>query len=183
MIYDAPLVLMVNSTLPIQSVKDLIAFVKASPGKVNYSSPGNGSVSHLAMSELMRRAGTEMTHVPYQGAAKSLTDLAAGEVQVSFDAYAAAQPFLAGGRARDRGQFTRTHFGTADADSRGEWPGRLRSRAVGRPAGTRRHAGAFVDKVSENRQIAFAGILASDRRQWGGGPDPAPLRNSELRAG
>jgi tripartite-type tricarboxylate transporter receptor subunit TctC len=52
------------------------------------------------MSELMRRAGIEMTHVPYQGSAKSLTDLAAGQVQASFDAYAAAQAFLAGGKVR-----------------------------------------------------------------------------------
>jgi tripartite-type tricarboxylate transporter receptor subunit TctC len=100
LIYDAPLLLLVNSTLPIQSLGDLIAHVKANPGKVSYSSPGNGSVSHLAMTELMRRTGLAMTHVPYQGAAKSLTDLAAGQVQVSFDAYAAAQPFLAGGRLR-----------------------------------------------------------------------------------
>jgi tripartite-type tricarboxylate transporter receptor subunit TctC len=100
LIYDAPLVLMVNSTLPIQSLKELVAHAKANPGKVNYSSPGNGSVSHLAMSELMRRAGIEMTHVPYQGAAKSLTDLASGQVQVSFDAYGAAQPFLSGGKVR-----------------------------------------------------------------------------------
>jgi tripartite-type tricarboxylate transporter receptor subunit TctC len=100
LIYDAPLVLMVNSALPIHSLKDLIAYIKANPGKVNYSSPGNGSVSHLAMSELMRRAGVQMTHVPYQGAARSLTDLAAGEVQVSFDAFAGAQPFLAGGKVR-----------------------------------------------------------------------------------
>jgi len=100
LIYDAPLVLLVNSTLPIQSLGDLIAYAKANPGKVSYSSPGNGSVSHLAMTELMRRTGMAMTHVPYQGAAKSLTDLAAGQVQVSFDAYAAAQPFLAGGRLR-----------------------------------------------------------------------------------
>jgi tripartite-type tricarboxylate transporter receptor subunit TctC len=100
LIYDAPLLLLVNSTLPIQSLGDLIAHVKANPGKVSYSSPGNGSVSHLAMTEFMRRTGLAMTHVPYQGAAKSLTDLAAGQVQVSFDAYAAAQPFLAGGRLR-----------------------------------------------------------------------------------
>lgn len=100
LIYDAPLVLMVHSALPIQSLAELIAYVKANPGKVNYSSPGNGSVSHLAMSELMRRTGMAMTHVPYQGAVKSLTDLAAGQVQVSFDAYAGAQPFLAGGKVR-----------------------------------------------------------------------------------
>ncbi|SDE62160.1 Tripartite-type tricarboxylate transporter, receptor component TctC [Variovorax sp. CF079] len=100
LIYDAPLVLMVNSSVPVKSLEELIAYAKENRGKVNYSSPGNGSVSHLAMSELMRRTGIEMTHVPYQGAAKSLTDLAAGQVQVSFDAYAAAQPFLAGGRVR-----------------------------------------------------------------------------------
>lgn len=100
LVYDAPLVLMVNSKLPVESFKDLLTHVRAHPGAINYSSPGNGSVSHLAMTELMRRTGITMTHVPYVGAAKSLTDLAAGEVQVSFDAYAGAQPFLAGGKVR-----------------------------------------------------------------------------------
>ncbi|HSW07289.1 Bug family tripartite tricarboxylate transporter substrate binding protein [Aquabacterium sp.] len=100
LVYDAPLILMVNSKLPVDSFRELVAYVKAHPGTINYSSPGNGSVSHLAMTEVMRRTGIAMTHVPYQGAAKSLTDLAAGEVQVSFDAYAGAQPFLAGGKVR-----------------------------------------------------------------------------------
>lgn len=100
LVYDAPLVLMVNSKLPVESFRELVAYVKARPGAVNYSSPGNGSVSHLAMTELMRRTGLTMAHVPYVGSAKSLTDLAAGEVQVSFDAYAGAQPFLAGGKVR-----------------------------------------------------------------------------------
>jgi tripartite-type tricarboxylate transporter receptor subunit TctC len=100
LVYDAPLLLMVNSALPIHSLKELIAYVKANAGKVNYSSPGNGSVSHLAMSELLRRTGMEMTHVPYAGSAKSLTDLAAGEVQVAFDAVAGAQPYLASGKVR-----------------------------------------------------------------------------------
>lgn len=100
LIYDAPLVLMVNSTLPVHTLEDLVAHVKSNPGRINFSSPGNGSVSHLAMAELMRRTGMKMTHVPYPGAAKSLTDLAAGEVQVSFDAFAAARPFLAGGKVR-----------------------------------------------------------------------------------
>lgn len=100
LVYDAPLLLLVNAQLPIKSVKELVDYVKANPGKVNYSSPGNGSVSHLAMSEFMRRTGISMTHVPYAGSAKSLTDLAQGEVQVSFDAIAAAQPFLEGGKVR-----------------------------------------------------------------------------------
>jgi len=100
LIYDAPLLLLVNGALPIRSFADLIAYAKANAGKVNYSSPGTGSVSHLAMTELIRRTGTAMTHVPYQGSAKSLTDLAAGQVQVSFDAVSAAQPFLASGKIR-----------------------------------------------------------------------------------
>jgi tripartite-type tricarboxylate transporter receptor subunit TctC len=100
LVYDAPLVLMVNSKLPVESFRELVAYVKARPGTINYSSPGNGSVSHLAMTEVMRRTGMAMTHVPYVGSAKSLTDLAAGEVQVSFDAYAGAAPFLAGGKVR-----------------------------------------------------------------------------------
>ena len=100
LIYDAPLVLMVNSALPVNTLGELVAYVKAHPGKVNFSSPGNGSVSHLAMAELMRRTGMTMTHVPYQGAAKSLTDLSSGQVQVSFDAFAAASPFLEGGKIR-----------------------------------------------------------------------------------
>lgn len=151
LIYDAPLVLMVNSSLPVTSLDELVAYVKENRGKVNYSSPGNGSVSHLAMSELMRRTGIEMTHVPYQGAAKSLTDLAAGQVQVSFDAYGAAQPFLAGGRVRaiavSSGERisvlpsvpTVAESGLADFDLV-PWVGLLA------PAGTPR---AVVDKVSE----------------------------------
>jgi tripartite-type tricarboxylate transporter receptor subunit TctC len=151
LIYDAPLVLMVNTTLPIKSLDELIAYAKEHRGKVNYSSPGNGSVSHLAMSELMRRTGIEMTHLPYQGAAKSLTDLAAGQVQVSFDAYGAAQPFLAGGRVRaiavsssERISVlpsvpTVAESGLADFDLV-PWVGLLA------PAGTPR---AVVDKVSE----------------------------------
>jgi len=151
LIYDAPLVLMVNSSLPIQSLPELIAYAKANRGKVNYSSPGNGSVSHLAMSELMRRAGIELTHVPYQGAAKSLTDLAAGQVQVSFDAYGAAQPFLAGGRVRAIAVSSNERIsvlpsvptvaesGLADFDLV-PWVGLLA------PAGTPK---AVVDKVSE----------------------------------
>jgi tripartite-type tricarboxylate transporter receptor subunit TctC len=100
LMYDAPLLLLVNSALPVRTLPELLAYLRAHPGQLSYSSPGNGSVSHLAMSELLRRSGTSMTHVPYQGASKSLADLAGGQVQVSFDAIAAAQPFLASGKIR-----------------------------------------------------------------------------------
>ena len=160
MIYDAPLLLMVSSALPVTSVKELLAYLKANPGKVSYSSPGNGSVSHLAMTEFMRRTGTEMTHVPYQGAAKSLTDLAGGQVQVSFDAIAAAQPFLQSGKvraiaisSRDRVSTMPTIPTVAESGVEGfdmvPWVGLLA------PAGTPQRT---VDKISEE----LAKIVQSD---------------------
>lgn len=100
LLYDAPLLLLVNADLPVDSVASLIAYVKQNAGKISYSSPGNGSVSHLAMTEFMRRTGLVMTHVPYQGAAKSLTDLSSGQVQVTFETIGAAKPFLKTGKIR-----------------------------------------------------------------------------------
>lgn len=177
LIYDAPLVLMVGSALPVQSLGDLVAYAKANPGKVNYSSPGNGSVSHLAMSELMRRTGMAMTHVPYQGSAKSLTDLAAGQVQVSFDAYAAAQPFLTGGKVRaiavsssDRISVlpsvpTVAESGLNDFDLV-PWVGLLA------PAGTPQ---AVVDKVSEElTRIVRSQEFSQRIVALGGRPRPIP---------
>ena len=183
LIYDAPLVLMVGSALQVQSLGELVAYAKANPGKVNYSSPGNGSVSHLAMSELMRRTGMTMTHVPYQGSAKSLTDLAAGQVQVSFDAYAAAQPFLSGGKVRaiavsssERISVlpsvpTVAESGLNDFDLV-PWVGLLA------PAGTPQ---AVVDKVSEE----LSRIVRSQefsQRIVGLGGRPRPIAATEFKA-
>jgi tripartite-type tricarboxylate transporter receptor subunit TctC len=100
LVYDAPLLLLVNSELPVKSLPELLAYLRANPGKLSYSSPGNGSVSHLAMAELLRRSGTKMEHIPYQGATQSLSDLAGGRVQVSFDAIAPALPLITAGKIR-----------------------------------------------------------------------------------
>jgi tripartite-type tricarboxylate transporter receptor subunit TctC len=98
LVYDAPLVLLVNASSSARTVRDVVALAKASPGKLTFSSPGNGTVSHLAMTEFARRAGLDMIHVPYQGSAKSLTDLAGGIVQLSFDTIVAAQPYINSGK-------------------------------------------------------------------------------------
>ncbi len=100
LIYDAPLLLLVNTALPVKSLPELLAYLRANPGKLSFSSPGNGSVSHLAMAELLRRSDTRMEHIPYQGASKSLSDLAGGQVQVSFDAIAPALPLIQAGKIR-----------------------------------------------------------------------------------
>lgn len=100
LVYDAPLVLLVNAGASVRTVQDVVALARSRPGKLSFSSPGNGTVSHLAMTEFARRAGLEMVHVPYQGSAKSLTDLAGGSVELSFDTIVAAQPYIASGKLR-----------------------------------------------------------------------------------
>src|SRR5690606_32098184 len=73
-----------NPKLPVNSLQDLIALAKRQPGKLNYSSAGVGSSNHLAGALFNIEAGTDLQHIPYKGAALSVTDLISGQVQVSF---------------------------------------------------------------------------------------------------
>jgi tripartite-type tricarboxylate transporter receptor subunit TctC len=81
----APNVLVVNPSVPAQSVSDLIALAKAQPGKLNFASAGNGSSSHLAGELFKGITNVEIMHVPYKGAAPALSDLLGGHVQMAFD--------------------------------------------------------------------------------------------------
>ena len=72
LVYDAPMVFVVNPDLPVNNLGDFVAYAKANPGKLSHSSSGNGTVSHLGMVDFQRRAGTQMVHVPYQGSAKAM---------------------------------------------------------------------------------------------------------------
>jgi len=80
-----PNVLAVSPTLPVRNVKELIAYIKAHPGKVSFASQGNGTTSHLTASLFMSLSGTDMVHVPYKGTAPALVDLMGGTVDVFFD--------------------------------------------------------------------------------------------------
>ncbi len=80
----SPYALVVNPSLPVHSLKELIAYAKANPGKLSYSSPGVGSASHLAAEMLKTMAGIEMVHVPNKGMSPALLDLMSGQVQVLF---------------------------------------------------------------------------------------------------
>jgi tripartite-type tricarboxylate transporter receptor subunit TctC len=92
--------LVVPASLPVQSVKDLIAMAKEKPGALNYSSAGQGTTQHLAGELFKLRTGTNIVHVPYKGSAPSLTALIAGEVQLSFVNPVAAGPHVKSGRLR-----------------------------------------------------------------------------------
>jgi tripartite-type tricarboxylate transporter receptor subunit TctC len=76
-----PLALLVNPKLPIYTVKELIAYAKANPGKLNYGSAGNGGISHLVPEMFKSATGIQMEHIPYKGSAPAFTDLMAGQVQ------------------------------------------------------------------------------------------------------
>lgn len=95
---DVPLVLVVNSQTPVQTVKELIAWVKSSKTPVNFASSGNATAPHLAGEAFKVATGVEnMQHVPYKGSAPALTDLLSGQVQMMFDSLPSSQPFIKSG--------------------------------------------------------------------------------------
>jgi tripartite-type tricarboxylate transporter receptor subunit TctC len=84
-VIQVPNVMEVNPSVPAKSVAEFIAYVKANPDKVNIASSGNGTSIHLSGELFKMMTGLKMTHVPYKGSAPMLTDLLAGQVQVTFD--------------------------------------------------------------------------------------------------
>jgi len=80
----SPNVLVVHPSVAAKTVKELVAYAKANPGKLNYASPGEGSGAHLAGELLNLEAGIQTTHIPYKGLAPAVTDLLAGNVQMMF---------------------------------------------------------------------------------------------------
>ncbi|WP_198368080.1 tripartite tricarboxylate transporter substrate binding protein [Roseomonas sp. KE0001] len=93
-----PMVLAVSSSLNVTTLKDFVALAKVQAGKLDYSSAGNGSSTHLAMALLMKRAGIEMQHVPYRGGAPAMQALLTGEVAAYFGNPSDMIPHLGGGR-------------------------------------------------------------------------------------
>ena len=93
-------VMYVTSSLPIKTIPELIAYAKANPGKLNFSSSGNGGLPHMAGEMFASTAGVKMTHVPYKGSAPSVNDVVAGQVQLTFEAVAVGLPHVKGGRLR-----------------------------------------------------------------------------------
>lgn len=97
---SVPLTLLVNASVPVNEVHQLIAAVKAQPDKFVYGSFGNGTVSNFAGAMFNAAAGVKMTHVPYRGSAPLMNDLLGGQIPVSFDTVVAAAPQLKGGKVK-----------------------------------------------------------------------------------
>ena len=91
---------MVNPTVPVKTIPELIAYAKENPGKLNMASSGIGSTIHMSGELFKMMTGIKMTHVPYRGSAPALTDMIGGQVQVMFDNMPTASPFVKDGKLR-----------------------------------------------------------------------------------
>ncbi len=108
----SPFVLVVNPDLPIKSVPDLVAYAKARPGKVAFSSTSVGGAPHLAGEYINQRFGVEMTHVPYKISPQAIQDVAAGHVQLTFAEAAASLSLIREGKLRALAVTSTTRLGT-----------------------------------------------------------------------
>ena len=95
-----PNVVVVNPSVPVKTIPELIAYAKANPGKLNMASSGNGSTIHMSGELFKMLTGTEMVHVPYRGGAPALTDLIAGQVHVMFDNIPTCAEHIKSGKLR-----------------------------------------------------------------------------------
>jgi tripartite-type tricarboxylate transporter receptor subunit TctC len=98
--HTLPNVLIVHPDVPVKSVSELIAWLKANPGRANFASSGNGGISHLGGELFKTMTGVSMTHVPYKGGAAALTDLIGGRVQLMFETAPNALTHVRAGKVR-----------------------------------------------------------------------------------
>ena len=95
-----PMVLVVNPSLPVRSVKDLVELAKARPGQLSYASAGIGATGHIAAELFNRHAGVKMLHVPYKGNSQAIIDVIAGNVALMYDQVSTSQPYISAGKLR-----------------------------------------------------------------------------------
>jgi tripartite-type tricarboxylate transporter receptor subunit TctC len=97
---ETPEILTINPSLPANTVAEFVAYAKNNPGKLDFASPGVGTLPHLLGEQLQLAAGIKLTHVPYRGAGPAVSDLLGGQVQVMFDSTSVMLPHIEAGRLR-----------------------------------------------------------------------------------
>ena len=194
---DTPDVLLVNAGVPAGSVAELIALARAQPGRLNYGSPGAGSLNRLEM-ELFREAvpgGLDMVHVPYPGGAgPAVAAIVAGDTQAMFTTLPSALGQVQAGRLRALAVTTAQRVPALPAVPTlvesgfpdfvaGSWQGVLAPsgtpaeviarafaatvEAIGRPAVAQRLRGGGVEPVASRSPDAFAALIAREAERWG----------------
>jgi tripartite-type tricarboxylate transporter receptor subunit TctC len=107
---DMPLIVVANQTTPLKTLREMIAYARANPEKLTYSSPGNGSMAHLTAELIQRSTGVKLTHVPYKGSAPALTDFLGGSVNIATDLASTYIPHVKAGTVRPLAITTATRF-------------------------------------------------------------------------
>jgi tripartite-type tricarboxylate transporter receptor subunit TctC len=188
-----PFLLVVHPSLPVKSVKDLLALAKAKPGQLNYGSPGNGTTTHLSTELLKSTTGMKITHIPYKGVAAAATDLMGGQVQILSGDLNTMLPHVKSGRMRGiavtserRSPLlpdmpTVAESGVPGFEATG-WTGLLApaatppaivqrlsatvAKALATPE-TRTRVGALGGEVASSTPEQFAGYIRSEIAKWG----------------
>lgn len=165
MVASGPLVLVVNNSVPANSVQELIALAKKEPGKITYGSAGTGSSPHLAGALFEQLAGVHMVHVPYKGTAPSIADLLGGQINASFSPLPGVIQYIQQGKLKALGVTSAKRFPTlpnvptiAEAGVKGyeveQWWGIVVPKATPK---------AVIDKI--NRDVAKAVQSKAAREQ------------------
>lgn len=192
MISIVPAVLIVHPSLPVKSVKELVAFAKARPGQLTFSSSGNGGTGHLAGEMLKSMTGTDMVHVPYKGTGPATTAVLSGEVSLSFGNIMSTLPYVKSARLRGVAVTTPSRSPvlpevpsvaeTLPGYSAGPWYGVLAPAGLPAPVAERLHQEIVkilrspeVGKVLKsegadpvgNTPAEFAAQLRAETERWG----------------
>jgi tripartite-type tricarboxylate transporter receptor subunit TctC len=109
---DQPNVLVVNPSLGVKNVQELIALAKSKPGKLTFGSAGLGAAQQIAAEIFMMKTGTKMLHVPYKGGAPALSDLVGGQIDLMFETSPTAVPYVQGGKLVPLGVTTSKRLST-----------------------------------------------------------------------
>jgi tripartite-type tricarboxylate transporter receptor subunit TctC len=186
------LLLAVSPTVPFQSVKELIAYAKANPGKLSNASSSNGSPGHVGGEMFKFMTGTEIVHVPYKGGAPAINDLIAGRVQLMFESLNSIAPFARSGQVRALGVSGEkrspafpdlpTIAEAVPGYSAPTWSGVIAPAGVPRPivdklnaainkaiqsATFKERIAAIGDAPAGGTPDEFGALIASDSKKWG----------------
>lgn len=174
-------VLVAHPSIPANTVQELVALARATPGKLSYASFGMGSTNHLLGEFFMKKSGTDLLHVPYKGSAAAATDLVAGEVKLAFETATVAMPLVQSGKLKALAVLSSTRSNAAPnvptltesgiALATGGWVGVLGPHGMPAPIVSRLNAA--INKVLATPAIkdAFAergvGVVTITPQQFG----------------
>jgi tripartite-type tricarboxylate transporter receptor subunit TctC len=179
---SSPIIIFVLTSLPVQSVKDFVAYAKAKPGQLNYATSGIGSGLHLTGELFKSLAGIDMVHVPYKGIGQAAADIASGRIQVLVNTYSGSIPHLKAGRIRPvitGGSRRSAHMPDVPTGTEAGFPDFQSTawHAVVVPAGTPRAA------ISQLHQTLVDALARPDLRARLAGMDVEPIGSTPEELG